>query len=262
MSYLTFGQMPSWLPHISKMGPLFLPLVTLFPFNISYPPHLSSIFLLKSLDVLIFSKITPLPSPNLPLMLSKVYLLAILRHRRALKCTFLTPAIMWLLLMHLPWGLSLILSLAFSKSHCYISSTWLPSHGGHCRSPPFGSLSSTLSLLLLLFPQFYMSPLLWIQIHCPPPLWPLHMSLVHSSKEKVWCSPFNLSHLHVHPWFFYGKLNVGTFTLMIFHLKVVVAKNLSSLCAQLWFFVQKETWHQILDPMYSCFHSFEWTTIH
>ena len=65
----------------------------LFPFIVSYPPRLSSPFLLMFLEVLLLSKITLLPSLNLPLVLSKAWLLATLGHIKATGCTFLTPVI-------------------------------------------------------------------------------------------------------------------------------------------------------------------------
>ena len=93
ISHLIFGMMPSLLPHISRIGSPPLPMVALFPFTISYPPPLSSPFLLGSLDVLPLSKITLLPCPKSPLVLYKAYLLATLLHRRAIRFTFLKPVV-------------------------------------------------------------------------------------------------------------------------------------------------------------------------
>ena len=88
MSNLIFGQTPSWLWPISRIGFPLLPLVALFPFIVSHPHHPSSPFLLEFLDVLLLSKITLLPYLNSPLVLSKVCLLATLGHKRATGCTF------------------------------------------------------------------------------------------------------------------------------------------------------------------------------
>ena len=96
MSHITFGLMSLWLPTIFRIDSPLIPSVILFPFTIFYPPHLSSPFLLRSSNVLPLPKITLLPSLNSPLMLSNAYLLANPRHKRAIKCTFLTLVIMWL----------------------------------------------------------------------------------------------------------------------------------------------------------------------
>ena len=71
-------------------------LEVLFSFTIFYTPWRFSLLLIGSLDVLTLSKITLIPPPKSPLVLSKMYL-------KATEYAFMTPIIMW----HFPMSSSM-----------------------------------------------------------------------------------------------------------------------------------------------------------
>ena len=104
-------------------------------------------------------------------------------------------------------GLSLLLSsLAFSNSYRCISSAWLPSLDGPCRSMFFSSpppLHSFNPLLLLMFPRFSPSHLLQIPIpYPPPPRPPRHpQSSFPQPLQMIFTFPSPFARVHAAPHF-------------------------------------------------------------